>query len=195
MTRCDSLQFDPHERTLRRFFWPAGQLFTLLFFSASQSKLPGYILPAIPPAVLLIGASVARHSQRKSGILSWMVVGIGLLFPSGTGIALAEWAHARPTSIIHCTPKLREGLKSLSLRQSFVGGLIAGFSIRGKHNECDICRCPCCRPCSSSFANRLILPGDRHRLSRQALQGPTSAAGCRRMKSRVYRLPRAASTA
>jgi 4-amino-4-deoxy-L-arabinose transferase-like glycosyltransferase len=40
-------------------------LFPILFFSASQSKLPGYILPCIPPAIFLIACSVARW-QRDS---------------------------------------------------------------------------------------------------------------------------------
>jgi 4-amino-4-deoxy-L-arabinose transferase-like glycosyltransferase len=35
-------------------------LFPFLFFSFSQSKLPGYILPSIPPAFLLISRAVSR---------------------------------------------------------------------------------------------------------------------------------------
>ena len=35
-------------------------LFPLLFFSFSQSKLPGYILPSVPPAFLLISCAVGR---------------------------------------------------------------------------------------------------------------------------------------
>ncbi len=36
----------------------------LAFFSLSQSKLPGYILPAMPAAVALIAVSADRHWQR-----------------------------------------------------------------------------------------------------------------------------------
>src|SRR6201987_4333327 len=36
-------------------------IFPFLFFSFSQSKLPGYILPAIPPLVLLIAVGVQRR--------------------------------------------------------------------------------------------------------------------------------------
>jgi len=35
--------------------------FPILFFSISQSKLPGYILPAIPPGTLLLAQYVRRH--------------------------------------------------------------------------------------------------------------------------------------
>jgi 4-amino-4-deoxy-L-arabinose transferase-like glycosyltransferase len=43
----------------------------VVFFSISQSKLPGYILPAIPPGVLLLGNYVReRFGQR----LHWVLV-------------------------------------------------------------------------------------------------------------------------
>jgi 4-amino-4-deoxy-L-arabinose transferase-like glycosyltransferase len=58
--------------------------FTLLFFSASQSKLPGYILPAIPPFVLLMVNSVARRLGPPGKKIRWIGVGSGL-----TLIALA----------------------------------------------------------------------------------------------------------
>ncbi len=41
-------------------------IFTLLFFSLSQSKLPGYILPAIPPAMLLLARTVALQVEIAS---------------------------------------------------------------------------------------------------------------------------------
>jgi len=36
-------------------------LMPVLFFSFSQSKLPGYILPALPPAALLVSEYIRRH--------------------------------------------------------------------------------------------------------------------------------------
>jgi len=50
-----------------------------LFFSFSQSKLPGYILPAIPPLVLLIAVGVQRRiliSPVPSGRCVLIAVGI-----------------------------------------------------------------------------------------------------------------------
>jgi 4-amino-4-deoxy-L-arabinose transferase-like glycosyltransferase len=44
-------------------------LFPFLFFSASQSKLPGYILPCLPPAIFLIACSIAswqRYSPKAA---------------------------------------------------------------------------------------------------------------------------------
>jgi len=48
-----------------RFFayWALG---TLLFFSVSTNKLPGYILPALPPVAALIGTALARRGARAA---------------------------------------------------------------------------------------------------------------------------------
>ena len=43
------------------FFIACWAIFPFLFFSFSQSKLPGYILPAIPPLALLIAVGVQRR--------------------------------------------------------------------------------------------------------------------------------------
>jgi len=41
-------------------------IFPLLFFSFSKSKLPGYILPAIPPLILLLARTISGVSGRKA---------------------------------------------------------------------------------------------------------------------------------
>jgi 4-amino-4-deoxy-L-arabinose transferase-like glycosyltransferase len=50
-----------------RFFALAWMLFPLLFFSASGSKLPGYILPALPGAALLAGERLASFLRGEGG--------------------------------------------------------------------------------------------------------------------------------
>lgn len=62
----------------------AWVLFPVLFFSFSSSKLPGYILPVVPPALILIGSSLTRFQTagrprwpiRLTGVL-WFAVGLG----------------------------------------------------------------------------------------------------------------------
>ena len=58
-----------HAQYLFFLCWPA---FTFLFFTASRSKLPGYILPAVPPLVLLFTQAFTRTtrwtSQRRFGL-------------------------------------------------------------------------------------------------------------------------------
>ncbi len=46
-------------------------LFPVLFFSFSGSKLPGYILPSIPPITILIGDYLNRN--RRNGLSGWLL--------------------------------------------------------------------------------------------------------------------------
>src|ERR1700732_59823 len=46
------------------FFYACWAIFPIIFFSLSQSKLPGYILPAVPPLALLCAISASRAFQR-----------------------------------------------------------------------------------------------------------------------------------
>jgi len=62
-------------------FFSCWITFCLVFFSLSQSKLPGYILPAIPPILLVLARSFvtwAPHSRRAFGAVH-LVFGVGLL--------------------------------------------------------------------------------------------------------------------
>lgn len=66
------------------FFFACWAVFPVLFFSLSQSKLPSYILPAIPPLALLLAVS-ANYGFARSRIVSvaisvatavtWLVLG------------------------------------------------------------------------------------------------------------------------
>jgi 4-amino-4-deoxy-L-arabinose transferase-like glycosyltransferase len=47
-------------------------LVPVLFFSASQSKLPGYILPAIPAGALLVSNYLAIRRENESKISPWL---------------------------------------------------------------------------------------------------------------------------
>jgi len=53
-------------------------IFCLLFFSISRSKLPGYILPAVPPLMLLIASSIPLKLQNPSASLRWILAATGL---------------------------------------------------------------------------------------------------------------------
>jgi 4-amino-4-deoxy-L-arabinose transferase-like glycosyltransferase len=47
-------------------------LFPIIIFSLSRSKLPGYILPSIPPLTILTGDYINRI--RKTGLRAWLLV-------------------------------------------------------------------------------------------------------------------------
>ncbi len=51
-------------------------LFPVVFFSFSGSKLPGYILPAIPPLTILTGDYL--HRVRRAGLPLWLLIAHGV---------------------------------------------------------------------------------------------------------------------
>jgi 4-amino-4-deoxy-L-arabinose transferase-like glycosyltransferase len=61
------------------FFFLAYAVFCLVFFSASQSKLPGYILPAIPALGFLLARSYAVISNQSEKALRWLLSGFAIL--------------------------------------------------------------------------------------------------------------------
>jgi len=67
------------------FFVACWAIFPVLFFSLSQSKLPGYVLPAIPPIALLLARSLSKGISQRDSQSRWMLAatGIGLLLLGG----------------------------------------------------------------------------------------------------------------
>jgi 4-amino-4-deoxy-L-arabinose transferase-like glycosyltransferase len=73
-------------------------LIPIVFFSFSQSKLPGYILPSIPPITILTGDYLFR--QRQGGLNRWVLLGHAVLAGLMTMFALLlPWfvVHGRET--------------------------------------------------------------------------------------------------
>ncbi len=60
----------------------------VVFFSLSQSKLPGYILPAVPAVPLLLADYLRRHSQNEDRIPFWQAALHGLLAAAPVFFAL-----------------------------------------------------------------------------------------------------------
>lgn len=72
---------DKKERSPRfalELFLASWALFPMVFFSISQSKLPGYILPTVPPLVLLFAESISAGMRRVGQPMRWP----GLVFGS-----------------------------------------------------------------------------------------------------------------
>lgn len=67
------------------FFLACWVIFPVLFFSASQSKLPGYVLPVIPPLALLVARSLSKGVVLRDALCRWLLAGAGtVLFLLGT---------------------------------------------------------------------------------------------------------------
>ena len=65
-------------------------LIPIVFFSFSESKLPGYILPSIPPITILTGDYLFR--RRRPGLNRWILLGhAGLCGATTMAILLLPW--------------------------------------------------------------------------------------------------------
>ncbi|HYL09672.1 MAG TPA: glycosyltransferase family 39 protein [Candidatus Acidoferrales bacterium] len=62
--------------------------FTFVFFSLSKSKLPGYILPAIPPLMLLAAYSVSRRLHGEAARGRWPAIMTGLTLIAMGGFSI-----------------------------------------------------------------------------------------------------------
>lgn len=95
-----------------RLFATSWLLFPILFFSFSGSKLPGYLLPAIPAAAILIGERITRLTLRGSPMWPVAVTGFLLLCQAGAGVYYATSVGMPPlrTVILIALPILIAGL-------------------------------------------------------------------------------------
>jgi len=77
-TRKNPARYLGHSRAGDAFpeFLVIWALFPILFFSFSGSKLPGYILPAIPPITILTGDYLNRI--RHTGLSTWLLISHGV---------------------------------------------------------------------------------------------------------------------
>ncbi len=62
------------------FFFSCWAIFPILFFSASQSKLPGYILPAIPALALILSVAMIRAFRNSRSASLLVAAGLGLFW-------------------------------------------------------------------------------------------------------------------
>jgi 4-amino-4-deoxy-L-arabinose transferase-like glycosyltransferase len=114
----------------------------VLFFSASGSKLPGYVLPAIPGAAILAGDCLHRYLSGRGGLLAMRLTGaLALLFATAcaalcffnvggtTGVLAHELPKACAVALI--APAVFAGLVALLLtkKRALCAASIAGATL------------------------------------------------------------------
>ncbi len=90
-----SISFWNRRTSSPAFFLLSYALFCLVFFSASQSKLPGYILPAIPPIGLLLSRAYVVLSNQQEKSLRWILNSFAILALPGAILLIALGRHFR----------------------------------------------------------------------------------------------------
>jgi 4-amino-4-deoxy-L-arabinose transferase-like glycosyltransferase len=88
---------EPNLRPANTFFlcWP---LFCLLFFSLSKSKLPGYILPAIPAIGILLASSLVNLMPLFAKYFRWLLALFGSIFAAAGVVLYLFLGHLRTSS-------------------------------------------------------------------------------------------------
>jgi 4-amino-4-deoxy-L-arabinose transferase-like glycosyltransferase len=90
LARTRHWQWDAHDALGRlRLFALAWLCVPTIFFSVSGSKLPGYILPAMPAVALLVGERLSRLARGEDGTLVIRATGALLLALAAGGIVYA----------------------------------------------------------------------------------------------------------
>ena len=118
------------------FFVACWAIFPFLFFSFSQSKLPGYVLPAIPPLALL--AAIGMHRQvleRKSATLPGssqrcVLIAIGITWIV-MALSAVHWAHRLPAPARDVTGKMIFHISIIVVAAGIVIALLGFLRNRG----------------------------------------------------------------
>ena len=107
------------------FFFGCWAVFPLLFFSFSQSKLPGYILPAIPPLALLTAVGLQRRVLAKKSSASlnssarWVLAAIGVTWIA-LALSAAHWVNRLPAAARDVTGKMISHISIIVI----IGGVV-----------------------------------------------------------------------
>ena len=90
----------------------------IAFFSLSGSKLPGYILPALPAAALLIGERLAHFLRDAEGVRTMRATGALLLLLAIAGVSYAARTHdaSITCALLVVGPLVLAGALAISLR-------------------------------------------------------------------------------
>jgi len=77
------------------WFFACWAIFPVIFFSVSQSKLPGYILPSIPPIATLFATTLTKSmkEKRKAG---WLILVVGVTWVLLAALPFGRWLNRLP---------------------------------------------------------------------------------------------------
>ena len=170
-------------------FFASWSVFIVLFFSLSQSKLPGYILPAIPPLFVLLGREVARSLEQGGQSTAWQMGATGFIFLALAGL-LAE-PSLRATRAVRTLTGIND-LRYLraALFIAIVGGLsvlVLGWLKRPKSAFIGIVLLMIAL---LEISNVGILPQMSHLISSRALVNTILSQGQTVTNVAEYKLPR-----
>jgi 4-amino-4-deoxy-L-arabinose transferase-like glycosyltransferase len=136
------------------FFVACWAVFPIVFFSFSQSKLPSYILPAVPALALVTAISASRSFQRSRANALILSAGIGLVWI----VLAATFLHAA-----HKFPftEMDHSIASLAAIALGLGIVVAGGILYGGMRRTfplTVILCSLCAIATLELANTVVLP-------------------------------------
>jgi 4-amino-4-deoxy-L-arabinose transferase-like glycosyltransferase len=127
-----------------RLYAVAWLVVPVVFFSISRSKLPGYVLPALPGAALLAGAELRRfivgegtwRAMRATGFILSASAVAALVYPVSAGlITLVSWgcalAVAAPLAVAGAWAALGRGSRARAAGVVVFASLLAAMLVAG----------------------------------------------------------------
>jgi 4-amino-4-deoxy-L-arabinose transferase-like glycosyltransferase len=99
----------------------------IVFFSLSQSKLPGYIVPTIPAGSLLVAEYIRRHSAKNESAHIWGIVTHSLV----ASAALVPALMIRYILLQHRVPRGRAALTPLAFAAVMAIAIALTLKFRG----------------------------------------------------------------
>ena len=90
-----------HENSWREspgWFFACWAVFPVVFFSFSQSKLPGYVLPSIPAIAVVFAATVTK-SMEEEGKAEWPIFALGVTWVLLAAMPFGRWLRRVPPDV------------------------------------------------------------------------------------------------
>ncbi len=141
------------------FFFACWAVFPVIFFSFSDSKLPSYILPAIPPLALVCAVAGIRAFQESRAVALGIAAGMGLTW---IGLAIAAWAWARKvpwnTLLNEYSPRALYIDGWIGVASAVLFALILAFFSLGKRTGMVMGLCALAAVLALEITNTRILP-------------------------------------
>jgi len=161
-------------------FFVCWTIFPILFFSLSQSKLPSYILPAIPPLFLLLGSWISEsvHGNGKAALRGLAWTGAAVLLVALTLAAVGSRAYYRPSQPIQ-----------IELMIFFLGTAVALLAFK-KHTMAGLWVVALMALAIVESANLMVLPALDRNISARQLARKVVRDGASHGDIAVYRVSR-----
>jgi 4-amino-4-deoxy-L-arabinose transferase-like glycosyltransferase len=112
------------------FFLACWAIFPIFFFSFSQSKLPGYILPAIPPLALLLALASDRFTSPESKSRRGITTALALTW-AAMALSVGLWIRRLPPGAFEAVGRVVFICAALAIAGCFVILALAILRRRG----------------------------------------------------------------